>query len=364
MQRHQHGGDLTLMAGRYGRRPEDFLDFSVNVNPLGPSPGVASLLRDGLKYATVYPEPGCRSLKERYAPFFGVRPEQLIFTNGAVELIYLVFIALRPRTVLIPAPTFREYELAARAWGGRLKMLRLEPVKGFIPGTQSLMRAARGAELVFLCNPNNPTGSLIPPQVLETFLEFCEAEGVFAVVDESFLLFHPRWRELTAGTAAAASRRLLVLQSLTKFFAIPGLRLGCGIAHPETISLLARFHPPWQVNGLAQAAALAALQDEGYAFRSRHLVEEERSRLAAALSALPGIRVYSSEASYLLIELASPLSAPFVAERLAQRGILVRDCSNFAFLDERFIRVAVKGRRENELLVRELAGLLAGVFKT
>lgn len=362
MQKHQHGGNLALMAAQYGRRPEDFLDFSVNVNPSGPPAEVAALLRDGLKFAAVYPEPDCRSLKERYAPFFGVSPGQLIFTNGAVELIYLVITALRPRTVLIPGPTFREYELAARACGARLKMLRLDPARGFLPALGALMRAARDVDLVFLCNPNNPTGGLIPPEVFQPFLEFCEAEGVFTVVDESFLIFHRRWRELTVAEETAANRCLLVLQSLTKFFAIPGLRLGCGIAHPETIPLLTRFHPPWQVNGLAQAVAAVALRDEGYALKSRLLVEQERSWLATALSALPGIRVYPSEANYLLLELAAPLTAPFVAGRLARSGILVRDCGNFAFLDDRYIRVAVKGREKNELLVKKLAKLLSEVF--
>jgi len=362
MQKHQHGGNLSLVAEQYGFRPEDFVDFSVNINPLGPPPQTAAVFECGLKYAGVYPDPDCETLKERYAQFFGITPEQLIFTNGAVELIYLAVFSLRPQTVLIPGPTFREYELAARASGARLKMFRLDPEKGFIPRLEALVRAARGVEMVFLCSPNNPTGSLLPPEILSPFLEFCDTHGIFVVVDESFLIFHNRWRELTVGKKTATNSRLLVLQSLTKFFAIPGLRIGCGIANPQVISLFKRFHPPWQVNGLAQGVAAAALNDQEYGHSTRNFVEQERSFLATALSSIPGIRVYPSEANYLLLKLAAPLSAPLVADRLARKGILVRDCSNFTFLDDSFIRVTIKDRINNQLLCRELAGLCSGLL--
>ncbi len=358
MQRHQHGGNLTLMAAKYGLDPEKIIDFSVNVNPLGPPEGVKDLVESGLRYITVYPEPHCEILKEDYASRLGLEPESLIFANGAVELIYLAMQALRPRTVLIPGPTFREYEIAACAFQSRLKILRLPQEKGFLPSLGSLLLAAQGADLVFLCSPNNPTGNLFPRELVKPFLDFCDTEGIFVIVDESFLIFHNCWQELSAAGDTAVNKNLLVLQSLTKFFAIPGLRVGYGVAHPETVTFLSRFQPPWQVNGLAQAAAIDAVQDKEYAHRTRTFIEQERPQFAEALSAVPGIKVYPSEAPYLLLELSEPLTAQLVADRLARKGILVRDCSNFAYLGDKYIRVAVKDREKNHLLVSELTRLV------
>lgn len=355
---HQHGGNLTLMAAKYGLDPEKIIDFSVNVNPLGPPAGVRTLVVNGLRYVTVYPEPYCKTLKEEYALQLDISPDSLIFSNGAVELIYMVLQALRPRTVLIPGPTFREYEIAARVFQANLKLFRLAREKGFLPRLSALIKAASGVDMVFLCSPNNPTGNLLPQDILQPFLEFCAAEGIFVVVDESFLIFHKCWRELSAALKTEVNKNLLVLQSLTKFFSIPGLRVGYGVAHPETTAFLSRFQPPWQVNSLAQASAAEGLKDEVYAHSTRSFVEQERRWFEEALSAVNGVKVYPSEAPYLLLELGKNLTASYVKDKLAQKGILVRDCSNFAYLGENYIRVAVKGREKNQLLVSELTGLL------
>ena len=354
MQKHQHGGNLNLAARKYGLDPEKILDFSVNTNPLGPPEVIHALLEKGLRYVTAYPEPYCETLKEEYASSLSITPDQLIFTNGAVELIYMVIQALRPRTVLIPAPTFSEYEIAARAFQTCLKLFRLPREKDFLPELNALIRAARGVDMVFLCNPNNPTANLYPPEILQPFFEFCDAEGIFVIIDESFLIFHKHWLELSAVPKTKASKNLLILQSLTKFYSIPGLRVGYGVAHPETIALLSRFQPPWQVNSLAQVAAKEILKDDSFKLSTCTYVEQERSQFSAALSAVNEVRVYPSDAPFLLLALGENLTAPSLVDSLARKGILVRDCSNFAYLGNNHIRVAVKDREKNSLLVIEL----------
>ncbi|HHW41750.1 MAG TPA: threonine-phosphate decarboxylase [Syntrophomonadaceae bacterium] len=355
VKKHRHGGDLSALAERYGLKPGDFIDFSVNVNPLGPPPGLSRVFAEGLRLAAVYPDPYCEGLQEAAAGFLGVSPDQVVFANGAIELIYLVMQALRPKTVLIPGPTFREYEIAARIWQARIRHFRLSPRKNFVPGLAQLIRAARGADLVFLCNPNNPTGNLIPAEVLQPFLRFCAGEGIFVVLDESFLFFHPRREELTCTRQAERNRNLLVLHSLTKFYAIPGLRVGCGVGHPDTIAFLSGYLPPWRVNGIAQAAVAAALGQTEYAAQTRSFVKAERELLAAALRRIPGITVFPSEANYLLLRLEGAVTASLLADRLGRRGIVIRNCSNFAFLDERYVRVAVRDRENNNKLLEELA---------
>ncbi len=356
--KHQHGGNLTLISEKYGLDPEQIIDFSVNINPMGPPAGVKEVLEDGLSYISIYPEPYCDSLKEKYATRLGVAPGNLIFSNGAVELIYMLLQSIRPRTVLIPGPTFREYEIAARAFQARIKQFPLLPDKGFAPSLKSLIRAARDVDMVFLCNPNNPTGSLFPKELIVQFLDFCQRRGIFVVVDESFLIFHQRGQDLSVIKSVLKSRKLIVLQSLTKFFAIPGLRIGYAAADPRIVNYLSGFQPPWQVNALAQGAALKAMDDLDYAYGTRSFVEQERGLLFTALSAVKGLRVHPSEAPYLLLQLSDGIKAQFVVDQLAEKGLLVRNCANFTFLNEHFLRIAVKNREENFLLAAELTKLL------
>ena len=332
------------------------MDFSVNTNPLGPPPEVAGLLQDATSLAAVYPEPDCGSLREAAGAYYGVAPDQIIAANGAVELIYLLAQVQRPRTVLIPGPTFGEYETASRLCGAAVKHFYLSPGQGFLPPLPHLVRAARGADLVWICSPNNPTGARLPAEILKPFLSYCREQGVFLVIDESFLLFDPNWRELTCIPEAVTGGGVLVLQSLTKFFGIPGLRIGCGIGRRDVIAGLACRQPPWQVNGLAQAAARASFTACEYARQTRALVAQERDFLTSSLGDLRLVRqVYPSAANFLLLELRPPATAPALWGQLARRGVLVRDCSNFGWLGDRFLRVAIKNHDQNALLLKQLA---------
>ncbi len=358
MKEQEHGGNILAAARKYGRDPDAFLDFSTNTNPLGPPPGVEEVYFRSFPLVGRYPDPEeTRRLKAQYASFFGVSPENIVFANGATELIYLVFQAVRPRRVLIPGPTFREYDRAARAFGARRVHLRLSPLRGFVPGREALRRAAAGVDLAFICNPNNPTGNLVPREVVEDLAAACRRTGAFLVSDESFLPFHPAWRELSLIPEACRRRNVLVLVSLTKIFAIPGLRLGCGLAHPETAALLEELQPPWSVNSIARAVARELLRDPGYLEATWRLVAAERAYLEEGLRRLPGAAPFPSAANFLLVRLTGKTAAE-VEEGLGKRGILIRNCSNFAFLDARYIRVAVRRRPENEFLLAELSEVL------
>lgn len=343
-----------MAAAKYGIESSEFVDFSVNINPLGPPPEIESVLRDAVRLASLYPEPDCGALKESAAAFLGICPEQVVFSNGAIELIYLAVQALRPGRVLIPGPTFKEYELAARIWGAKVKHFRLSPRAGFVPDLDHLMKAAGDVDMVFLCSPNNPSGNLIPSSVLKPFLDFCAERSIFVLLDESFLFFHPSWEELSCIGEASKNKYLFVIHSLTKFFAVPGLRIGYGVAHAETAGFLSGFQPPWQVNSLAQAAGEVLFKSNAYACKTREFLLKERSFMESALSSVPHLKVYPSDANFFLLELEEPLTAPLMEDFLARRRILVRNCSNFAFLGDAFIRVAVKWRDQNLFLIKNL----------
>ncbi|MDH7578780.1 MAG: threonine-phosphate decarboxylase CobD [Bacillota bacterium] len=363
MQNYKHGGNLLTIATKYGLKPKNIIDFSTNTNPLGPPKEIKTILKKSLSLVTLYPEPDCQTLKKAIAPVLQIPQQQITFSNGAVELIYLAVQALQPHTVLIPGPTFREYEIACRVWKVRVKHLKLSPQRGFIPSLAHLKRGVQGTDLVFLCNPNNPTGRLIPPGILKPFLEFCFKQSIFVVIDESFLFFHPQWKQLTCIPETKKNKRILIIQSLTKFYAIPGLRVGYGVGHPETIAFLSSFQPPWQVNNLAQAVTSLTFRVKEYARQTRELIMRERDFLASYLWKIPCLEVLPSAANFLLVKLQPPLSASDVEDQLARRGILIRNCSNFAFLGDNFIRIAVKKRPENLLLLKNLEDIIKSKCK-
>ncbi|HAA89893.1 MAG: Threonine-phosphate decarboxylase CobD [Thermoanaerobacterales bacterium 50_218] len=356
--KYKHGGNVYRAAKKYNLKPEDFLDFSSNTNPLGPPPDVAEILQNSLPLITSYPEPDCETLKKTGSDFFGVSPEELTFSNGAVELIYLVFQVLHPRVVLIPGPTFREYEIAAHLWKGRVKHFRLSPRKDFRLDIQALTAAARNVELVFLCNPNNPTGKLVPPEVLVPFLDFCRQHSIFVVVDESYLLFHPNWRELSCIPKIEENKNLLVLHSLTKIFGVPGIRVGCGVAHKDTIKQFRKHQIPWRVNAIAQEVAKAGFRSDDYLFRTQQVVAKEKEFLGRELSGVPGLSPYPSEANFLLVRLEAPLTATYLEDELGKRKVLVRNCNNFGFLGEHFIRIAVRKHQDNLFLLEQVKKIL------
>lgn len=237
--------------------------------------------------------------------------------------------------------------------------MRLSPEDGFRIDVGYLLQALQGSDALFLCQPNNPTGRLMPYEDLSVLAVEAERTGAFLIVDEAFLDFVPENAGLTAAGFLPRLSRVVILRSLTKFFGLAGLRLGALVAVPELLEKVEALTPPWNVNMPAQAAGVAAVQDEEYIRRTRQLIATERQFLAEALGGLPGVRVFAGAANFLLLDIRNTgLSAGGIACRLAEKRILVRDCGNFAGLNDGFIRVAVRLRRQNERLVEALKSVL------
>lgn len=351
-----HGGTVYAAARLLGVAPEEILDFSASINPLGPPPGVREAVMATFDRVVHYPDPASTELREALARRHGVDPGNICPANGSTELIHLLPRLFPGSRALVVAPPFSEYAAALEKGGWDIHYLFLQPDDGFLLSLRSLEeRLADGFDLLVLANPGNPTGALVPlPQVAE-ILEICRLTGTVPVVDEAFMDF---CEEESAISSVVADGRGIVLRSLTKFYALPGLRLGCAVAAPGIIERLAGLIPPWSVGTLAQAAGVAALADDGYRERTLRLISEEREFLAAGLAALPGVRPFPSAANYLLAELTSGLSATTLREWLLPHRILIRDCANFPGLNDRFFRVAVRSRRENERLLATLGALL------
>lgn len=359
-----HGGNIARAAREYGLREKEIVDFSASINPLGPAPGVYPALMEGFWRIRHYPDPDCGGLPGLLAGHLGVGEENLLLGNGGSELIYILPRALKIRRALVVAPTFSEYALAVEAAGGRVRHVVLPPAGEASPA-EDAAGLLPGCDAVFLCNPNNPTGRLFGPGELLPLLEAAQKAGAILVVDEAFMDFVPGRKNYSLMPLARTRGDLVVLYSLTKFFGIPGLRLGAAVACPEVIARLRSQKDPWSVNALAAAAGEAALKDRDHMGKTLETVREERDHLFSRLSSLPGLRPYPSGANFLLVGVSgSGVKSAEMVEKLARRGILVRNCANFYGLDDGYVRVAVKTRRENELLLKALERALEECCKT
>ncbi len=348
-----HGGDVYHLARTLGLDLTELLDFSANINPLGFPAGIPEAIQKTLPEIVHYPDKRCLGLKEDLAVHHQLAPEQILVGNGSTELIYLVARALKPKKALIAAPAFSEYEHGLKAAGVPVAFQLTTEAQNF---TLARPLDFQDADLVFLAQPASPSGALMAPELLEELAAGVEAAGSHLLLDEAFIDFV---EEASFKTRLARFPRVLILRSFTKFFAIPGMRLGYLLGAADFLNRLAAVQEPWSVNTLAQAMGRACLRDVEYMERSRQVVRRERERLFVGLQSLPGLQPFPSVVNYLLVKLHRPdFTAASLQQALLSRRIVIRDASNFRGLDERFFRVAVRSRQENQQLLEALGDFL------
>jgi threonine-phosphate decarboxylase len=331
---------------------ESAIDFSVNINPLGPPLSVLALLRDKLPGIARYPDGECAALTGRLAAVHEVAPNQIVVGNGSTELIYAIARACRPARIAMAEPTFTEYLRASLLVGAAVEHwlaggsnFDLEP---FDPGE---------ADLVWLCNPNSPTGRLWPAGVLPNWIS--RRPSTRFVIDEAFLPFLEDEREHSLIAQVRALPNLIVLRSLTKLYAVPGLRLGYAVTTATLAQAIRSQLPAWSVNGLAQAAGLAAVADSGFLAMTRAWFKVERKAFDQALGRLVAhLEFIPSQANFSLLRLRHG-SSGWLVRALAERGILIREASNFVGLSAEYLRVAMRTAAENERLIREMREAIA-----
>lgn len=349
-----HGGRWADYLETHGALP---LDFSSNVSPLGMPACARAAAETALETADRYPDPECRALRRALARRHGLSPDDILCGNGAGDLIDRLALAVRPREVLVTAPTFGEYRAAFERVGSTVREWALAEGSDFLLDEAFFGRITEDTDVVVLCEPNNPTGRTNDAALLAAVVDRCQATGTILVVDECFLDFVADGTKkslLGRVSASALGVRILVLRAFTKFYGMAGLRLGwCASRDQGLLSAMADAGQPWPVSAVAQAAGVAALADEGYAQKLRALIARERPHLAAGLGAL-GCRVVPGEANYLLFFVKSC----DLSQQLEMRGILIRDCRDYAGLGPGWYRVAVRTREEDDRLLRAMEGVL------
>ena len=352
-----HGGNIRKAVEEYGLPPDKIIDFSASINPLGMPPGARMAVRKNLDSIHHYPDPECKLLKNAISEYLKISSDNILTGNGSAELLSLITRAFRPKRVLIPVPAFSEYEKAARAEGAKCVFMKAKEGRGFRLGTENIAKNIKGVDLLFICNPNNPTGILYTRKNMKYWADTCRTSGTLMIIDEVFMDYVKNPFEHTMIMEAIRNSRILVLSSLTKFFAMPGLRLGYLIGTKTVLKKIRNYQPPWAVNSLAQAAGAEILRDKYFIEKSRRYMSGERLRLYRRLREIDGITPYLPEANFIFCKICGITSVD-LCKRCAMEGILIRDCSNFRGLDNRFIRAAVMRREENAKMVNTISKIM------
>lgn len=346
MTENRHGGDIYAddLAG-------EPLDFSASINPLGMPEDIARAAQEALARSVHYPDPLCRRLRAAIAAREGVTAEQVFCGGGAADVLFRLLLALRPRRVLLPAPTFGEYAQAAALAGSELVRVPLREDRQFDLEADFWDTLTPDIDAVIVCNPNNPTGRTVPKQLLRRGLARCAQLGTALIVDECFYDFVDDPARIALTDCVADNRNLVLLRSFTKMYALPGVRVGYCLAADE--ALLRRMYDtgaPWSVTVIAQACGVRAAQDTAFAARTRAYVAEQRAQLEDGLRAL-GFFVIPGAANFVLFR---DDHIGQLAQRLRERGILIRSCANFEGLDARWFRAAVRTAEETDALLDAL----------
>ncbi len=353
-----HGGNIHQLAQDLGCRPSDIIDMSSNVNPFGPPPGLMALLKENILAVTVLPEVDAGAAVQAFAARYGLNPERVVPGNGTTQLIHTLPLALKTRQALILAPTYADYADACRMHGVPYTCVAARAEHGFVPDMEEISTCANRADTVFICNPNNPTGRLIPRIDIA---ELCRRHpDVRFVGDEPYLPF------VRGGEAHSMIRttlpNVMVLHSMSKIFRVPGLRIGFLAAPEDTARRMKQYFLPWSVNSLANLAVIYLMERreeiDPFVEESRRMLDAERRFMSERLQGISALELFPSCTSFILARLHGNHTAESVCAALSRERILIRNCRNFEGLPERFIRISLKTPEINGMLAGRLADLL------
>ena len=356
-----HGGNINQICSRYGLDPDEIIDFSASINPLGCPEGVRKAISERFADIKNYPDSECTSLRKAIADKVYCNESNIIIGNGSNELFYLIPRALKPKQGILLQPTFSEFKDAL--CNANVEVVEIVNDSGRFPIINKDIRRLKNIKegMVFLCNPNNPTGQLtLKEEILELVKDNTNR---LIVVDEAFMDFVDEDEKYSAIKEAPLMDNLIVVRSLTKFYGFPGLRLGYLVANESTVNKLMQFKEPWTVNTFAQIAGQVAINDVEFASNTREYMSGEKAFLYEGLSKINGIRPFQPSVNFILVRIDNvEITSSEIQDLLIKDNIFIRDCSNFIGLSEKYFRVAVKTRDENQKLLRALKLVMDSVI--
>ncbi len=350
-----HGSDLEKIEAVYHIRKEEITSFSANVNPLGISPLLRTKLAENIDCITSYPDRNYTDLKAAIADYAGTRPENILVGNGTTELISLFIDIVSPKKAQILGPTYSEYERSVSLCGGRTTYYPLQEADDFRLDIKDFTKALTAdTDLLIICSPNNPTGTAIRRSDMRRILDVCKEKAIFVMVDETYIEFSDDVEEFTAIPLTDYYNNLFVLRSTSKFFACPGLRLGYAVTgNRDMFSDVNRKKNPWMIHSLAALAGQYMFRDEEYICATRSLISAERKRLFEMYSKSPRFKPYKPEGNFMLMRIEDEgTNAHALFEKAIKEKMMIRDCSSFPFLSDRYIRICFMNPADNDRLYR------------
>lgn len=350
--RHKHGGDVYSVPG--------MLDFSANINPLGMPKEVKDAAIKGIEQAVSYPEVSSKHLRKQLSEYYNINPEYVICGNGAAEIIFYICLASQPKKALLLAPSFAEYEISLRNVGCEITYYDLKEENDFKLKTDYITCLRDDLDILFLCNPNNPTGQMISKEFLLEVIKVCEEKQIRVVIDECFIDFSDELEKQSLRDEFVNYDNLVIINAFTKLYAMPGLRLGYALSSDEVLChKMQQLLQPWNVSVPAQLAGIAALKEKEYVMNTREMLRKEKEYLLdyflnknESVRSKEGCsidKVYGHEANYIFFR-----SDINLYDNLYARGIQIRDCSNYRGLEKGYYRIAVRNRFENQRLIEAM----------
>lgn len=368
-----HGGNIYKIFRE--KNIDKILDYSSNINPYGLPESLKKEIFEKLFVLERYPDPDYIELREKIAEKNNLNIENIIVGNGATEIIFLFMKILSPKKVLIVSPTFGEYERAIKAStlandSLEINYFELKETENFVLNVKNLeTELENNYDLLILCNPNNPTGQFLKLKKLEEILKICEQKNTKLFVDEAFVEFVEDWENESIINSKENKENLFVIRAFTKFFAIPGLRLGYGICfNNNLLKKMLEKKEPWSVNNIADLAGKTVLDDENYLQKTKEWIKDQKKYMYENLNKIEGLRAYKTEVNFILLKiednlLEKGLDVKNLRKKMLEKGILIRDASNFIYLDKHYFRLAIKDKLNNEKVIETLTSILKNYNK-
>jgi len=358
---HFHGSDLETIERVYGIKKEDIISFSANVNPLGISPKLKTTLSEQIDAIMSYPDREYTSLRKKICEYVNTDIEHIVVGNGSTELISLFIQIKAPKKALIIGPTYSEYEREVALGGGNTRYYRLEEENNFTLSIPKLsLELTADVDLLVICNPNNPTSTSITRSDMRQILDICKIKGIFVMVDETYVEFAEKVDEITSAPLTEYYNNIIILRGISKFYAAPGLRLGYAICgNVDLLKEINQRKNPWTINSLAAIAGEIMFTDEEYIKNTRSLIASERERICKVLDGCLNLKYYKPTANFILVKiLKDDVTSMDLFEAAIRKGLMIRDCSTFPFLNNKFIRFCFMTPELNDALLNVILEVL------
>lgn len=358
-----HGGNAKEISRNKGLNYDDLIDFSANINPLGMPESAKKAIVDNLNLIEKYPDITYFELKNSIKDFENIKIcdeqlrieiEDIILGNGAAEVLFNVVKAACPKNVLIPAPTFSEYEEAVNSAGGQVNLYYLKEENDFKICEDILEYINADLDMMFICNPNNPTGVITEKELLKKILDKSLENKVLVVIDESFLDF--KREDYSMIKYLNTYENLIIIKSLTKFFAIPGIRVGYALNKGRSfVEKVNSITPAWNINILGEAAVKSCLKDKEYIEETINFMEKEKHYMYNELKEIVNLKVFEPNVNFILFKVDNDID---LKEKLLNKNILIRSCANYHGLDKSYYRIAVRSHKENLNIISKIKEVL------